>query len=248
MKRKYRLILWIFLALILTGTAGFVMWASLAAPASTVAANAAVSDARVNVVTQNGMQVFLPAQGKATTGLIFYPGGRVDYRAYAPLMRSLAEKGFLVVVPSMPLNLAIFGINRADEVINAFPDVKNWAIGGHSLGGSMAASYARAHPELIKGLVLWASYPAGSDDLSRSAMRVVSISASKDGLATPEKIEASRSLLPASSRWVVVAGGNHAQFGSYGPQAGDGEAAISPEAQWAQVVAATESLLKELEK
>ena len=248
MKRGYKLALWIVLALLLISLAGFVFWASAAAPASPQALAAGQSGASVIVETPNAWQVFRPSRGQPTAGLIFYPGGRVAYQAYAPLLRPLAEKGYLVVVPPMPLILAIFGINAADEVIKAYPEIKLWAVGGHSLGGSMAASYARAHLDVVQGLVLWASYPAGSDDLSKTSLKVASIYAANDGLATREKIDASRPLLPASTRWIMIEGGNHAQFGSYGAQAGDLPASISPQAQWDQVVAATEDLLKELGK
>jgi pimeloyl-ACP methyl ester carboxylesterase len=144
----------------------------------------------------------------------------------------------------MPLNLAVFGSSKAGAVIEAYPEIDRWVIGGHSLGGSMAALYAYNHPDQIDGLVLWASYPASSDDLTNSGLKVASISASLDGLATPDKIEASRSLLPADTTWLEIDGGNHAQFGWYGDQAGDNPATITREAQQAQVIKATLDLMK----
>ena len=120
------------------------------------------------------------------------------------MLRPLAEKGYLVVVPPMPLNLAVFGVNAADEVIKSYPEIKHWAVGGHSLGGSMAASYARAHLDKIQGLVLWASYPAGSDDLSKTSLKVGSIYAANDGLATPGKNRRlSTFACQITARWVV---------------------------------------------
>jgi pimeloyl-ACP methyl ester carboxylesterase len=112
----------------------------------------------------------------------------------------------------------------------------------------MAAHFVATHPGAVDGLVLWAAYPASSDDLSQSGVRVVSISASLDGLATPEKIAASRPLLPADTVWVTIEGGNHAQFGWYGPQSGDAPAAIPREAQQAQIVEATVALLESLKQ
>lgn len=246
--KVFKTIFGIVLIIIFLVGIGFVVWASAAAPATPAALAAGQSNAKVIVTVQNGWQVFIPAQGKPTTGLIFYPGGRVDYLAYAPILRPLAEKGYLVVVPAMPLNLAFFAANKAAEVMPAFPEIKRWAIGGHSLGGAMAANFSINHPDQIQGLVLWAAYPAASDNLSAQKIKVVSIFATQDGLATADKINASRPLLPTSTRWVTIEGGNHAQFGSYGPQSGDGQATVLPETQWNQVAAATEALLKELEK
>jgi pimeloyl-ACP methyl ester carboxylesterase len=131
-------------------------------------------------------------------------------------------------------------------VIAAYPEIQHWAVGGHSLGGAMAANYAKNHPDTVDGLALWAAYPASSDDLSVSGLHVVSIFASLDGLATGEKIDASRPLLPADTVWVSIADGNHAQFGWYGDQAGDNPATISRQEQQDQVIQATVNLLESI--
>jgi pimeloyl-ACP methyl ester carboxylesterase len=131
-------------------------------------------------------------------------------------------------------------------VINAYPQIQHWAIGGHSLRGSMAAQFVSNHPGKVAGLVVWASYPAGS--MVDNPVQVVSISGSQDGLATPAKIDVGHKLEPANTRFVVVAGGNHAQFGSYGLQPGDGTATISPAVQWEQTVKATLDLLNQIEQ
>jgi len=110
----------------------------------------------------------------------------------------------------------------------------------------MAAQFAKDHPSLVQGLVLWASYPDSGSDLSKSDLKVVSISATRDGLVTPDKIASSRALLPSTTRWLVIVGGNHAQFGWYGPQPGDNPAEISREEQQQQVVEATLELLENL--
>jgi len=199
------------------------------------------------VVELGRWAVFTPASGAPSTGFIFYPGGNVDWRAYAPAAGEIARAGFLVAIAPMPLNLAVFDANAADAIIAAFPNVGHWAVGGHSLGGVMAARYARKHEGKVAGLILWASYPAKADDLSKSALRVASISGSLDGLSTPAKIAASRALLPPSTAWTVIEGGNHAQFGWYGPQKGDNAAAIAPESQQDAIVAASVALLKSLE-
>lgn len=222
---------------------GFLIWGSTPAQPMPEAISALETTDTVIVETGKSL-VFTPVSSTpTTTGYIFYPGGRVDYRAYAPMANALAEKGFLAVIPRMPLNLAVFGINEAADVIAAHPEIKSWVIGGHSLGGSMAASYVYEHPGQIDGLVFLASYPADSNKLSNYTGKVLSISASLDGLATPEKIAHSIGLLPDSTVWSIVEGGNHAQFGWYGSQKGDNAATISREEQQKEVIKNTLDLL-----
>ena len=238
----------ILLAVIVVLLAGFTIWAYTPLGPMPEAIAALQSDAQVQVETSPWL-TFTPAGTQPTTGFIFYPGGRVDPRSYAPPARALAEQGYLVTIAPMPFNLAVFKPAAADAVIAAHPEITQWAIGGHSLGGAMAANYVYTHPDAVQGLALWAGYPAGNNGLADSAaLDVVSISGTLDGLATPEKIEASRPLLPASTRWLPIEGGNHAQFGWYGPQNGDHEATISREDQQQQVVAATEELLSTVGK
>ncbi len=167
----------------------------------------------------------------ASTGIVFYPGAKVEYSAYAPLMRNLAEKGYLAVVVEMPFNFAFFGIDAADGVRAAFPQVKSWWVGGHSLGGSMAAQYASAHAndDALDGLVLLGSYTAS--DLSAANLGVIGAYGSNDQVLNHEKLASSASLMPKNALMVEIPGGNHAQFGDYGAQAGDGEASISAQDQ-----------------
>jgi pimeloyl-ACP methyl ester carboxylesterase len=230
-------------SILIIGIIAFIAWAVFIPSPMPQALNALQSDSQVRV-NQQPWLVFQPVQQTPTTGLIFYPGGRVDPRAYAPSAHTLAAHGYLVVIVPMPLNLAVLGADRASSVINYFSDIRSWVIAGHSLGGSMAALFAYHHPDLINGLVLWASYPAGSNNLSGSAIEVTSIYASLDGLATQEKIDASRQLLPPDTIWVPIVGGNHSQFGWYGEQSGDNPAAISRERQQELVIAATLDLLQ----
>jgi pimeloyl-ACP methyl ester carboxylesterase len=245
--RRIKRLWWVPPALlILVGTA-FVIWASVAAKPMPEALAAQEPDAQVQT-GQTPWLVFGPAESDPITGLILYPGGRVDARAYAPLALALAEEGYLVVIVPMPLNLAFFAPGRAAQVMTAFPGVQRWAVGGHSLGGAMAANFAHNNPQRVRGLVLWAAYPGASDDLSDSQLDVVSIYGTRDGLATPDKIDASRQLLPTDTAWIAIEGGNHAQFGWYGPQAGDGEATISRKEQQAQILAATLALLQRMDE
>ena len=241
--RKFGFRWWyILVLLVVLICAGFIIWSLTPLGPMPEALGALESSAQVAVSTER-WYVFSPVAQQVEKGLIIYPGGRVDPRSYAPVANAIAESGYQVVIVPMPLNLAVFGVSKAADVIAAYPQVESWAIGGHSLGGSMAASFSNENPDLVDGLVLWASYPAGGDDLSASSLTVTSISASLDGLATPEEIEASRPLLPFDTSWIVIEGGNHAQFGWYGPQPGDLQAKISREDQQAHIVQATVDLL-----
>jgi hypothetical protein len=246
MKKILKIIGLSLMALILIGLAGFAFWASDAAQPEEIALESLASTERVHFTRQNQWLVFSPAESPSPTGLILYPGARVDPRAYAPAASAIASGGVTVVIVPMPINMAIFGINRAEDVFKAFPAIQTWAIGGHSLGGAMAAEFAQSHPTQVSGLVLWAAYPGGGNDLSQSELVVLSISASEDGLATPGKINASRELLPESTQFVEIQGGNHAGFGRYGAQSGDGEATLGPADQQAQIFDATLDFLRSL--
>jgi len=236
---------WLLPLVLILALGGFVIWASTAAAAMPEALAALQSDAQEQVQTEPWL-VFRPMGDQPTVGLVLYPGARVDRRAYAPAARALAREGYLVVIVSMPLNLAVLAPDRAAEVMAAFPEIGHWAVGGHSLGGAMSARFAYQHPEAVQGLVLWAAYPASTDDLSGYSLSVTSIYGTRDGLATEDKIAASRPLLPPDTSWVAIEGGNHAQFGWYGPQSGDGSATISRHEQQKQIVAATLALLARL--
>jgi hypothetical protein len=244
--RAIKFLFYGLLTMILLGGAGFIIWASMPSQPMPEAVAALVADDQVSVDDQTWF-VFKPANSDPRSGLIFYPGGRVDARAYAPLARSIAESGYLVVIVPMPLNLAIFGSNRAQEVIDTYPGVQRWAIGGHSLGGAMAARFAYQNPASVQGLVLMASYPASSDDLSDYDLKVLSIYGTQDAVMADGSIEDSRALLPDDTRWAAIEGGNHAQFGWYGSQSGDGQATISRREQQAAVVGETLQLLRDLE-
>jgi hypothetical protein len=220
---------------------GIAWWMQGTLGPSPTALAALQSNAEVKVSQGTGVITFEPVSRTGSTGLIFYPGGRVDYRSYAPVLRQIAAQGYFVAVPSMLLNLAILDVDAAGQLIEKYPDIEAWVIGGHSLGGVAAAMYVMKQPD-IKGLLLWASYPADAA-LRDADLRVLSIYGTLDGLSKTGKIEETRSLLPSDAQFIAIAGGNHAQFGSYGPQPGDSPATISTEEQWEQIVEATVSLL-----
>ncbi|GAB4280549.1 MAG: alpha/beta hydrolase [Candidatus Promineifilaceae bacterium] len=226
---------------LLAAITGFFIWAETPLQATSEAEAALQSDARV-IITQDAWITFYPAQETSDTALILYPGGRVEAIAYAPPARAIAEQGYLVILPPMPLNFAFLNANVADDIIAAHPEIRHWVIGGHSLGGAMAANYVYNHPGAVDGLVLWASYPAENNDLTdRESLLVLSIYGTNDGQAA--KLAAADDRLPPQTRWAVIEGGNHAQFGYYGRQSGDGEATISHEQQQEQIINATLALL-----
>lgn len=239
-------VLGISLAVLAIGIYIFVSWASDALPADGAALQALESDEQVVVKEDSGLITFEPVDAEFDTGFIFYPGGRVDYRAYSPVLNQIAERGYFVALVPMPLNMALFNVDAASQVIELYPGIQRWVIGGHSLGGVAASRFVANEPNALQGLVFWASYP-GSDLLVNADIKVVSIYGSKD-IAGMEPFDESRSHLPADTEFVVIEGGNHAQFGSYGPQPGDNPATISSEEQWKQIAEATVLFLESLSK
>ena len=151
-------------------------------------------------------------------------------------MRTLAENGILCVLIEMPGNLAVLDMDAADGIQEQFPNISNWYIGGHSLGGSMAASYVADHTDLYDGLLLLASYSTA--DLNSADLKVLSVYGSNDTVLNPEKYADYFSNLPETTTEVIIDGGCHAFFGSYGAQKGDGTPSITEEEQIAQTVSA----------
>ena len=206
---------------------GCIVYVSDCYSAEGTAVAAMAGSETVSVQKMDKMTVFSPEN--PTAGFLFYPGGKVEHTAYAPLMLALAERNVLCVLIPMPCNLAVLDPNAAEGIQEQFPEIESWYIGGHSLGGSMAASYARKHAKALKGLVLLAAYSTA--DLADSGLDVLSVYGSEDGVLNMEKYERDRGNLPETGVEIVIPGGNHACFGSYGPQSGDGKAFISPAEQ-----------------
>lgn len=175
------------------------------------------------------------------TALIFYPGAKVEYTAYLPLLSELADQGIDCFLIKMPCNLAIFGQNKAKKIMDSY-EYDHWYLSGHSLGGAMAASYASGHLESLNGLVLLAAYPTKS--LKSDSFSVLSLYGSEDGVLNMEKVEEGNSYMPADYAEICIEGGNHAQFGNYGEQKGDHAADISQEEQQAQTVEAILNMLE----
>lgn len=233
MKIRRRLWTWLIgvVAVLSVAAAGANLWVEGQYPYGEAAAAALVTDAAVTVEQTDSAIAFIPDE--PVSGFIFYPGGLVPAQAYAPLMQALAEEGVLCVVPVMPFRLAVLDMDAADGIASQHPDVTRWAIGGHSLGGAMAASYAAGHGEDFSALVLLAAYSTAElpEDLS-----VASIYGDADGVMNREKYAKYRPNLPENAVELIIPGGNHAQFGDYGDQKGDGAATIPPDEQIRQTV------------
>lgn len=229
-----RRILCILAIIVLALAAAFGLYANDYYHADPAAEAALTSDSRITVTRQDDTWVFAPESPAA--GFIFYPGGKVEPTAYAPLLRELAGDGILCVLVQMPCNLAVLRPNAADGIAARFPQIAHWYIGGHSLGGAMAAAYAAGHTDTLDGLVLLAAYSTA--DLTQSGLRVYSVYGSEDGVLNREKYAANRSNLPQDTTEVILDGGCHAGFGSYGPQKGDGTPTLPAEAQQHKTAAA----------
>lgn len=189
------------------------------------------SNEQVKVQEEGNLIIFTPTAGADETGFIFYPGGKVEASSYAPLMRLLAEQGFTVVIVKMPFNLAVFNPDGANEAIDALPEIEHWIIGGHSLGGVMAADYVADHPDQVEGLVLLGAY--ANKDISQSNVKVLSLFGTEDWGLEPEAFAAAKNKMPESTTYFEIVGANHSGFGNYGAQAGDGAAFISADQQQA---------------
>ena len=180
-----------------------------------------------------GNYTVLP-QKAGDTGIIFYPGGKVDERAYLPLLMKYAENGITCILVKMPFHLAVFNMNGADGIQKQYPRITKWYLAGHSLGGAMAAVYIARHVSEYQGLILLGAY--STKDLSDTDLTVVWIDGDQDGVINQKQVLKNQDHYPENTYVFMIAGGNHAQFGSYGVQKGDGQASISAKEQWQETV------------
>ncbi len=188
----------------------------------------------------NGTIVYKPENVQA--GFIFYPGGKVEYTSYIPLMEELAKKDIMCVLLKMPFNLAVFDVNGAEGIKEMFSETENWYLGGHSLGGSMAATYLAENVNDFDGLVLLGSYSTAN--LTEENIKVLSVFGSEDKVMNREKYEENKSNLPEDFTEVIIDGGCHAYFGMYGEQEGDGVANITNEEQIQKTAESIKNFIK----
>lgn len=229
MSTKKKLLIILPLALILLCAVAFFIYVSdyYRADLTSIEKFHIPSDAAIQEYETGGDLIFLP-EG-ATTGLVFYPGGKVEHTAYIPLMRACASKGVACVLVKMPLRLAVLDVNAAKNIPAQLPQIKTWYLSGHSLGGSMAAACLSKMPEMFDGLILLGSYSTA--DLSSYDLRILSILGSEDQVLNQTAYDENQSNLPAGFTETVIPGGCHAYFGMYGSQKGDGKPTITNEAQ-----------------
>lgn len=168
--------------------------------------------------------------------MVLYQGGLVEMEAYLPLAKEFSEEGYRVFIPYMPFNLAIIDSNAFESIYEEYNSNLPWWIGGHSLGGTSALIYADKHVEQLEGIILLASYPSESVDISDSDLSVLSITASNDQILNQDNFEESKDLLPNNTIYRQIDGGNHSNFGYYGFQEGDGKSDITREEQQQKVV------------
>lgn len=208
------------------------------------------SDTVVTVTETADQIVMTPLNSQSKVGLFFQPGALVDARAYAAILRPLAENGHTVVIPKQPFGIAFLSTGTFASARAEHPPVDRWVVGGHSLGGVVSAidarSFSTASRDAVVGVLFFASYPASN--MSTLTTPVLSISGSHDLLATPDKIDASKFNLPPDAIYTVIDGASHANFGDYGPQAGDGQPSIRPDVARTAISTASLKFIDSLEE
>ncbi len=230
-------------ALLVLAVVAFVVWANLTYPAERGPLESVAQDERVTVTERDGAIVMSPSQGAETSGLVFFAGAKVEPEAYQATFRETVAAGQTVVIVQSFLNLPLFETRPLSDFTSLAPEIETWAVGGHSMGGVKACMFAESEPEDVTALVLFASYCADDALAGRDDVDVLSLSATNDGLATPEKIEASAADLPDGTRFEAIAGAVHAQFGAYGEQPGDGTPTISDDRARAEITEALAGFL-----
>ncbi|HDR7795544.1 TPA: alpha/beta hydrolase [Bacillus luti] len=233
MKKWMKIVLYSLLGIFIMGSITFFVWSQFTYK-PTKEALSLVDD------KQNEENIVF-GEKEAKIGIIFYQGAKVEVEAYSYLGEALAKDEHFVVMPKLPLNLAIFGINEVDSVIEKYPEVQKWYVAGHSMGGAMISRYAFQHEEKVNGIIFLGSYPA--DDFSTKQIPMLSIYGEVDALATVEKIENSKKLMSENTTMHMIKGGNHANFGMYGEQKGDNASLITPKAQRDETVKVIEQWL-----
>lgn len=177
------------------------------------------------IETPNGL--LLDGAGNETA-LIFYPGAKVEYTSYLPMLSELSKKGIDCYLVEMPYNIAFLGQNAADDIINE-GNYSHYFMAGHSLGGVVASSYVNSTNK-TDGLILFAAYP--TNEIQKP---VLSIYGSNDNVFSIDSYNQAKPLMSNLTEFVIE-GANHAQVGNYGNQTGDGVAKISSKEQQSQSI------------
>ncbi|CAM4298059.1 alpha/beta hydrolase [Listeria booriae] len=209
---------------------------------SNFAEEAGNSTKKVDVVDDSGFLMFTPLNQNVKESVIFYPGAFIDALSYAPMAKGLADAGYKVYIAEMPLDLAVFGKNKAADIMDTNTD-EHFVIGGHSLGGAMAARFAHDNMADLDGIFFLASYADEKGSLAKADFPALSITATRDGVLNWDTYNKNKKYLPENTTFVSIKGGNHAQFGAYGKQNGDNDATISVAKQTEETVTAIKDWL-----
>lgn len=233
MKKWIKIALYSLLGILIVGSITFLTWSQFTYKPT--------KEALALVDNKKDEENIVFGQKDAKVGIVFYQGAKVEVESYSYLGEALAKDGHFVVMPKLPLNLAILGTNVVDSIIEKYPEVQKWYVAGHSMGGAMISRYAFQHEEKVDGIILLGSYPA--DDFSSKLMPMLSIYGEVDGLATVEKIKNNKKLMSKNTTMHMIKGGNHANFGMYGEQKGDNASLITSKAQQDETVKVMEQWL-----
>ncbi|WP_254438580.1 alpha/beta hydrolase [Paenibacillus sp. DCT19] len=248
MSRWKKILIWTSVIVVALVVGLFVYLSSVTYSPSKQAEAAMQSDGQVLVTEVQQGYRFEPQGTEAVEpNIVFYPGGLVEPTSYSPLARAMAEHGHRVYIAKMPLNLAIFGLNKADTFIAEHPD-EAYVIGGHSLGGAFASRYAAEHADQLEGIFYLASYADDGGSLNSTNLSALQITGTDDGVLNWEEWEKTKNNLPKDTTFVSIDGGNHGQFGSYGMQKGDRTPEITEDEQLKQVVQALDNWFNSFNK
>lgn len=241
---KKRIILIIILTIILMVAIAFTYYVSDYYHADANAIAALNSTESYSVKNTADSITFTPKTNQSATGIIIYPGAKVEAESYSVLASELAGNGYTTILVKMPFNLAFFGTNKADDIIENHTEINSWVIGGHSLGGVFASEYALNHQDKIKGVVYLAAYP--STNASSATFKALSIRGSLDNLTQAEDLSENMDKFPANTNFITINGGNHYNFGDYGVQEGDNNSTITRKEQQQQTINAIIQFVKDL--
>ena len=241
LKKNKKVILWI-LSFVILLVIGFLYYTSDYYRATKNIEEYRIRYDSLNIQEEEGyIKIYSKENEDSSKGIIFYQGGKVEHLAYIPILSELAKKGYSCYLVEMPFHLAVFHINAAESIIEEETNIKEWYIGGHSLGGAMASSYAAKHSDKLKGIFLLGAYPAS--DLSDTLLKMLVLYGENDKVLNKESLEKTRVNAPKDSNYYMIKGGNHAGFGDYGEQKKDGLASISNEVQIKETVEYLETYL-----
>lgn len=241
---KKKIILILFFSIILMVATAFTYYISDYYHADTNAIAALNSTKSYSVENTAESVTFTPKINQSSTGIIIYPGAKVEAESYSVLASKLTENGYTTVIAKMPFNLGFFGTNKADQIIGNHSEINSWVIGGHSLGGVFASEYALNHQEKIKGVIYLAAYP--SSNVSQATFRSLSIRGSLDNLTSAEDISNNVDKFPTNTTFITIIGGNHYNFGDYGVQKEDNNSTITRKEQQQQTINAIIKFTKNL--